>query len=323
MQERIVYLSGKFVPESQAKLSIFDRGFLYGDAAYDITRTYDHKLFKISEYIDRLYSSLNYIRLDPGISKKEMEIIANEVLDRNLSWLGKDVDCRLVIRISRGAYDSPPETGDLTPGNPTVIVYCSPINFAFLAKKYVEGVHVVVSSIRRTTTSSVSPKAKLHNKINHILADMEAKLVDPQAYCLMLDEHGMIAEGYSSNVFLVRNGMLCTPPNDNSLGGITQRTILQLAEKSNIPSIRAELELYDILNAEEAFFSASSYVILPISRVNNRQIGLSVPGLVTSKLIKAWEEHTGINIINQAFSQVNESKLKLVSRTSGKRQDPL
>lgn len=295
-EERVVYLNGEYITESNAKVSIFDRGFLYGDAVYDISRTYHHKPFRLRDYIDRLWSSLTYTQINPGLTKEEIENIVLEVLNRNVHLLGRNDDYSLVIRISRGT--DPDVTAK---SRPTVVVYCQPIKFRVLARQYNDGVHVVISSTRRTPPECVSPRAKIQNKINHILAELEAKADDPEAFCIMLDTNGRLAESSASNFFLVSKGVLKTSKADNCLYGRTKLTVLELAKRSGIPVVEDDLEAFDLLTADEAFLTGTSYAVLPISRVNSVRLKGPFPGKLTSAIMQEWKKFTGIDLIEQAM----------------------
>jgi len=143
MQEGIVYLNGEYVEESQAKLSIFDRGFLFGDAAYDIGRTFDHKPYRWQEHIDRLFRSLKYVQIDPGLTPQEVYHITEEVLHRNLQILQPNDDFQIMWRVSRGEGM---RWAEIT--RPTVLIHCQKIAFAAFARKYVDGSNLIIASTR-------------------------------------------------------------------------------------------------------------------------------------------------------------------------------
>lgn len=298
MPERVVYLNGEFVPESQAAVSFLDRGFLFGDAAYDVGRTFAHKPFKLEAHTARLLRSLKYMRIDPRLSAEEISKLTLRVIETNLPGLDSRDDFTFHQRISRGLYttDNP-----LAEGSPTVILYCQPVRFGAFARAYTEGIHVVISSTRRIPPQCIDPRVKIHNKANHILADMEARTADPKAYSLMLDVNGHLAESASANLFLVRQGKLLTPGKQYVLEGISRETVAELAGKLGIPVEEGELTVYDLLMAEEAFLTTTSPCLLPVGRVNGTTLPRQVPGPVTARLLQAWSDLVGVDLVQQAL----------------------
>ena len=222
MHEKIVYLNGSFVPESEAKVSVLDMGFHAGDGVYDVTRTFRHKPFKLKEHNDRLFRSLKYTRIDCGMSQDEMEAAALEVIERNKGLLGPDDDYAVWQVISRGARSS---KGPRTNTNATVAIYCMDVDFTGFCRHYVEGVTIVVPATRRIPPQCLESKAKITNKMNHIIATFEARQADPKAIPLMLDLDGNIAESNAHNFFAVVGGKIYTPGSKNVLGGITRAVL--------------------------------------------------------------------------------------------------
>src|SRR5438105_2160012 len=250
MAERIVYINGSFVPESEAKVSVLDSGFNAGDGVYDVTRTFRHKPFKLREHTERLFRSLYYTRIDCGMSIEEMEKTTLEVLERNKSVLGENEDCALWQVVSRGVRSS---TGNRVSGRATVAIYSVIVNFPEFASFYVEGAPLVIPSTRRIPPQCLESKAKITNKMNHNIASFEAKQADPRAIPLMLDVDENLSETSAHNFFLVIAGKLCTPSDKNVLGGITKETIFDLAKQLGVGVAEGDYTPYDLYNAEEAF----------------------------------------------------------------------
>ncbi|MBU2091504.1 MAG: aminotransferase class IV, partial [Alphaproteobacteria bacterium] len=155
--ERVAYFNGKIVPESQVLIPFRDRGFKYGDAVFDMTRTFGHRIFRLQEHVDRLYKSLAYLKIDPQMAPKEMMRLSEEVLERNLHLIGKNEDYWLGQRISRGVGESFSGTQN---AGPTVIIECLPLPLKHRAPLYRDGIDVVVPSVRRTPPDAMSPRAK-------------------------------------------------------------------------------------------------------------------------------------------------------------------
>jgi branched-chain amino acid aminotransferase len=305
MEERIVYLNGAFVPETQAKVSVLDSGFNAGDGVYDVTRTFRHKPFKLREHTERLFRSLRYTRIDCGMSLEEMERTTLEVLERNKPLLGENEDCALWQVVSRGVRSS---TGNRVSGRATVTVYSVIVNFPEFASFYVEGAPLIIPSTRRIPPQCLESKAKITNKMNHNMAAFEAKQVDPRAIPLMLDIDGNLSETSAHNFFLVIDGKLCTPTDRNVLGGITKAVIFDLAKQLGVEIVDGNYTPYDLYNAEEAFLASTSPTFVPVRTVNGAKIGNGAPGPVTVRLIAAWNKMVGMDIVDQALSHLDKQE---------------
>ena len=294
MAERVAYFNGAYVPESEVRLSMYDRGFIYGDAAYDIARTFRHRPFRLVEHVDRLFRSLRYIDLDCGLTAQQVVDITLEVFERNRKSLDPDDDLNLVQRISRGVGAFVPE------GPPTVIIHCIPVPFERFVPLYRDGIHLTLVSTRRTPPECLDPRAKLHNKLNHVQAEKEARAVDPKAHALMLDIHGHVAEGPSYNVLMIKDRTLLSPRDQNILEGVTRDAIMELAPKLGLDVLETNLTPYDLYTADELLIVSTSYTLFPVSVFNGRKMAGAVPGPVTRQILKAWTDLTGVDIIEQA-----------------------
>ena len=297
-QERVAYFNGEIVPESQARVSIRDAGFLLGDAVFDTTRTFGGRIFKLEEHLDRLFNSLTYMRIDPGMSKEHMAGLTMEVLEANLPLIDESDDYWVSQRVTRGERSSPDP-------KPTVIVECLPLPFAQRAKYYVDGLPIMVPSIRRTPPDSVSPRAKLHHYINFVLAELEVKAQAPDSWAVLLDVNGNICEGNGANIFIVKDGVLFTPREQYVLAGISRQTTIELAQELGIELRETDIDLFDAYTADEAFVTSTSFCICPVSSVNGATIGGGgVPGPVTDRLQKAYSGLVGLDIVGQYLSRL-------------------
>jgi branched-chain amino acid aminotransferase len=293
----VVSINGELVPESRAVVSYRDRGFRYGDSAFDTLRTFRHELFRLDQHLDRLDRSLRYIGIDLGIDRPRLVEQMTEVVRINAALLQPEDDYWVTIRVSRG--EEPPTRGTAPPARPTIVIHCEPLPFARFAHMYGDGVRLVTTSVRRTPPQCLDPRAKLSNYLNQTLADFEAKDVDPAARPLMLDVEGNIAESSGANFFLIRDGHVLTPPEEFVLGGISRAVTLELAHKLGIPTDERRLTLYDVYTADEAFLTATSFCLMPVSRVNRWTLQ-SCPGPIVDRLTAAWSELAGVNIVQQA-----------------------
>jgi branched-chain amino acid aminotransferase len=285
--ERIAYFNGRFVGESQVLVPFRDRGFKFGDAVFDTTRTFGHRIFKLREHVERLYRSLRYLRIDPRVSPGTMMEITEEVLRRNLPLIEPDEDYWVTQRVSRGL--DPAEREVWAQDGPTVIVECVPLPLRERASLFRDGIRVVVPSVRRTPPEALSPRVKTHNYLNLIAGNLEVKARDPEGWAILLDMHGNLAEGLGSNVFLVQHGTVYTPREQFVLAGISRETVIDLARQAGIGVVEKDLDLFDAYNADEAFLTSTSLCLCPIQSVNGVRIGGErLPGPVTRQLSDAY-----------------------------------
>ena len=298
-QELVAYVNGDIVPESEAKISIFDLGFLHGEAAFDTARTFAGRVFKLEEHVDRLLRSCRYLQLDPGLGRDALVALTHEVLERNLPALAPGEDFWVSQRVGRGVsrrgFD----------GGTTLLVECTYLPFAQRAPLYRDGIHLITPSIRRTPPWAQSPRAKTHNYLNVELAEKEVHAIDPRAFSCMLDENGHLCEGWGCNVFLVRDGELLTPRERHVLPGISRQVVLELAARLGIPAREHDLDPYDLHVADEAFLTSTSLCIGPVSRYAHRPVGDGrVPGPVTRALLDAYDELVGLDIVGQYLAHL-------------------
>jgi branched-chain amino acid aminotransferase len=275
--DRIAYFNGRFVPEREVLVPFRDRGFKYGDAVFDTTRTFGHRVFKLAEHVERLYRSLRYLRIDPGLTPAAMIEITAEVLRRNLALLEPDEDYWVTQRVSRGLDASAREIWPEHQGS-TVIVECVPLPLRERATLYRDGIRVITPSVRRTPHDALSPRVKTHNYLNLVAADLEVRAQDPGAWAVLLDRAGNLCEGLGSNIFLVQSRTVLTPREQTVLSGISRETVIDLAREAGLTVIEKDLDLYDAYNAEEAFLTSTSLCICPIASMNGARIGSTVPG---------------------------------------------
>ena len=302
--ERVAWFNGKVVGESEVMIPFRDQGFLRGDAVFDMTRSFNGKAFRLAEHVARLYRSLKYLDLDPGLSPTEMVAISEDVLERNLHLLGAGEDYWLAQRISRGINRVPGDNWDHY--GPNVIVECVPLPLRERAKHFRDGIDVVTPSLRRTPPDSLSPRAKMHQYLNLILGDREAKAQNPAAWAVLLDQNGNLAEGQGSNIFLVRDGQLMTPRERFVLPGVSRQATIDLARKSGIPFEERDLDLYDGYTADECFLTSTSLCICGVRTLNGRSFAAGrVPGPITQRLIDGYRQMVGCDFVAQYLARLD------------------
>jgi branched-chain amino acid aminotransferase len=300
---RQVHLSGQLVAEEDAKISIFDSAVMLGDTVTESTRTFGHRPFKLDEHIDRLYKSLKVTRIDPGCTPDEMRRMTLEMLDANLTLMKPEDDCWIVHNISRGLSVPGPDPSQRNPA--TIMIFTSHLDLRGWARYYREGCHAVTSMSRIIPAQSLDARIKNRSRMAYTLADAEARLVDPEAQCVILDINGNVAENKGGNIFAVQNGELRTPSLTNCLEGVSRQTVLDLSGQLGIPIRETPMQMYDLYTADEMFFTSTPYCIMPATRFNGLTIGDGSVGSVTKRLLSAWSELVGVDIVEQALGQMN------------------
>ncbi len=281
-RELLVYIDGEYYPKSQAKISVYDHGLLYGDGIFEGIRAYNGVVFKLKEHIERLYRSAHTIMLQIPVEKEEMIQAVLETLRKNNL---KDSYIRLVV--TRGVGDL-----GLNPrkcSKPTIIVITDTIALHESEAKE-KGVTAMLSWVKRDPVDATTHEIKSLNYLNSILAKIEANIngVD-EAICL--DKNGFVCEGVAENVFIVKNGKLFTPPSyTGALPGITAEEVMKLARKLGYEVIEKNITPYELFNAEEVFFTGTAAEIVPVREINKRTIANGTPGPITKKLMAEFSK---------------------------------
>ncbi len=300
--QRQVYMNGEIVAEADARVHVNDRGFIYGDAVFDTARTFGGETFRLREHIDRLYRSLRYVDIDPGLSKAALTEISSDIVARNRHLLGPDDDYWIFQRITRGANDL---EGPGAHEGPTVIVLTVPLPLAKRAALFRDGIEIAVPPTRRTPPESLSPNAKTHNYLNLIVAANEVKDSNPGAWPILLDTRGFLTEGSGSNLFLVRDGEVLTPKREYVLAGISRDVALEQCEALSIPYREADLTLFDAATADEAFITSTSLCLCSVRAIQGRALAdPAVPGPVTRRLQEAFAKVVGHDFVGQYLAHL-------------------
>ncbi len=303
----IIYLNGVFLPEEKATVPVTERGFFGGDGVYEVTRTFRHKLFGLDAHLDRLYRSLAYVRINPGLSRDELFSATQETLTRNLGRLDSESDYAVWHVITRG---------DNVTGRPSrtiVSMFCVEIEFVQYASRYLGGLKLITPGIRRTPPDSIDPKAKVLSRMNQIQATLEAKRTDIDVTPLLLDSACNIAETNTGNFFFVAEGRLHTSSTRNVLGGVTRATVIEIADELGIETVEGDFTPYDVYASDEAFICSTTPVVVPVKELNGVQIGAtenSLPGLLTLRIMEKFIERTGVDFVNQAITRLGNNSSK-------------
>ena len=280
--ESVVYVDGKYWPSSEAKITVFDHGLLYGDGVFEGIRVYNGRVFKLERHVERLYHSARAIDLQIPHTPEEITAILLETCRRN-----HVVDGYIRPIITRGPGDLGLDPRKCKRG-PSIIVIAQEIAL-YPKEKYEQGLKVVTSSYRRVPPQSLSPSIKSLNYLNNIMARIEANQYGADE-ALMLDIHGYVSEATADNFFIVQNHTLMTPITSTNLPGVTRETVIELAENLGIRTIERPFSLYDVWASNECFITGTAAEIGPVVEVDGRIIGDGKPGKVTRQLMKAFRE---------------------------------
>lgn len=280
---KLIYLNNKLVPEEQAMVSVFDHGLLYGDGIFEGLRIYSKKVFLLKEHIDRLYESAKAIRLVIPMTPEEMINATNETVAANGLTDGY---IRLVV--TRGAGGLGLDIRRTS--NPQVIIIADQIKM-YPAELYENGMEIVTASTIRNHPQALSPRVKSLNYLNNILAKIEATDQGKEE-AIMMNHKGDVAECTGDNIFLVKNGKLTTPSKDAGiLEGITRNAVIHLAKKANIPFEEVTMTRHDVYIADECFLTGSAAEVIPVTKVDGREIGTGKPGPITHQLLDLFRKY--------------------------------
>ncbi|HKG75306.1 MAG TPA: aminotransferase class IV [Aestuariivirgaceae bacterium] len=289
--DRMAYFNGSIVPESEVRVPFRDYGFQMGDGAFDSARSVAHKPFLFKEHVDRLYKSLGYLRLDPGLSPKEMLVLTHEIFEKNRPLLAEHDDYWVSQWVSRGMRSMNRIAAE---GAPTVIVECSPLPFRGRAQSMRDGLDVMTpAGIRRTPPEAISPRYKSMSYGNLVAGDIEVQAMRPGATCILLDTRGCLCEGLGSNIFIVRDGEVLTPHERYVLAGLSRQTLMGIAADKQIPLREADIDLYDAYVADEAFITSTSWCLVPVKSINGKPLAAGAWGPVTRRLSEGYKERLG------------------------------
>ena len=284
-KELQIYIDGEYYPKSEAKISVYDHGLLYGDGVFEGIRAYNGVVFKLKEHIDRLYKSAHPIFLKIPLTKTELTEAVLETLRKN-----KLTNAYIRLVVTRGVGDLGLDPRKCPKA--TIIIITEPLLQLHSAEKVENGINTVITWVKRNPVDSATHEMKSLNYLNSILGKIEANNTGAdEAICL--DKTGFVCEGVGENIFLVRDGKLLTPLlSSGALDGITRSLIIRLAKKLGIEVTERNITPNELFTADEVFFTGTAAEVAPIREVNKRTIGSGKPGPVTKRILTAFEMAT-------------------------------
>jgi branched-chain amino acid aminotransferase len=277
-----VDVNGSLVPQDEARVSVFDRGFLYGDGVFETLRVYRGNPFRRRRHWERLCRSASLIRLEVPFAEREY----NERLDRVIA-VNRLTEAVARVTVSRGV--GPTSLTLNYDQHPTSVFSARPFQ-GYPEELYRAGAKIIVAATQRNNQAALNPEAKCANYLNSVLARAEAE--DAGAFeAIMLNAAGFLSEGSVTNLFMVRGGGLLTPALEcGVLPGITRATVLEIAKDAGLKATEGMLRPEDMIRSDEVFLTNSTVEILPVVTVNNERIGTGLPGTVSRTLHRAYRE---------------------------------
>ena len=300
-KSRLVYFNGKLIPETEARISIYDSALMFGDMVFEMTRSFNKKQFKLREHLERLYVGLKILRIPLKMTATELEKACYETIEANEDLFADDDEHRLMIDVSRGVLGIYKNIEGIEQG-PNIIIADFPLRWtvAGMGKLFDIGINAVIASQRAIPSHLLDPKIKNRSRLHYNMANIEVSQVQGENnWALLLDPDGFIAEGTGDNFFIVRKGEILTPEGRNILRGISRGYVFELAKELGIPCKEINLETYDVHTSEEAFMTGTPFCMLPVISLNGSSIGEGRVGPVFTKLLALWSKKVGVDIKGQ------------------------
>ncbi|MGE5467645.1 MAG: aminotransferase class IV [Ignavibacteria bacterium] len=299
---RVVYFNGRLVPETEARISVYDSALMFGDMVFEMTRSFGKRQFKLREHIERLYAGIKILRIPLAMTPEQMERACQETIEANESLFAEDDEHRLMIDVSRGLLGIYQDVVGLEKG-PNVIIADFPLRWtvAGMGKLFDDGINAVITSQRAIPATLLDPKIKNRSRIHYLMANIEASQVaGDNNWALLLDPDGFIAEGTGDNFFIVKDGKVITPEGRNILRGISRAYVIEeLCPQLGIPVVETNIDPYDVYTADEAFMTGTPFCMLPVTGLNGNAIGDGGVGPVFKRLLGQWSANTGVDVEGQ------------------------
>jgi len=298
---RVVYINGDFVPEDEAKISIYDSALMFGDMVFEMTRSFNKKQFRLREHLERLYAGIKILKIPMQMTIEELESACLQTILKNEPVFSENDEHRLMINVSRGPLSiyAPIFNNQI---QPTVIIADFPLKWtvASMGKLFDTGINAVIPSQRTIPASLLDPKIKNRSRIHYQMANIEvSEYKGENNWALLLDPDGFIAEGTGDNFFIVKNKKIVTPEGRNILRGISRAYIFELANELGLDCTEKNIEPYDVYTADEAFITGTPFSILPVTSLNHEKISNGNMGEITKNLLSQWSKNVGIDIVEQ------------------------
>jgi len=299
---RLVNFNGELIPETEAKISIYDSALMFGDMVFEMTRSFNKQQFKLEDHISRLYSGLKILRIPIDLTQTQMIDECLRTIEANDHLFTADDEHRLMIDVSRGLLGIYQNIEGLRKGS-NVIIADFPLRWTVttMGPLFDTGINMVITSQRAIPASLMDPKIKNRSRLFYLMANIEASMVSGNNnWALLLGTDGFITEGTGDNFFIVKDGVVITPEGRDVLRGVSREYVMvELCTALGIPCVEKNIDPYDVHTADEAFITGTPFCMLPVTSLNGLSIGNGKVGTVFSQLIDLWSKNMGVNIIDQ------------------------
>ncbi|MEE8453102.1 MAG: aminotransferase class IV, partial [Thermoguttaceae bacterium] len=279
-------------------VSIGDAGFVLGTTVAEQLRTFAGELFRLDDHLDRLQQALQIVGVDPGMTLDELGRIGRELVARNHRLLAPGDDLGLSIVVTPGPY---PTYGGPVSAEPTVCLHTYPLPFRLWVQQYGRGQSLVTTDVRQVSSKCWPPELKCRSRMHYYLADRSAAAIEPGGRALLLDDDGLVTETSTANILVFRSDEgLISPPAAKILHGISLAEAFELAKTLGVTVVQRDLTPQDVATADEVLLGSTPLCLLPVTRFNGRPIGDGKPGDLFRRLLDAWSESVGVDIVAQA-----------------------
>jgi branched-chain amino acid aminotransferase len=299
---RLVSFNGELIPETEAKVSIYDSSLMFGDMVFEMTRSFNKEQFKLEDHISRLYTGLKILRIPLELTQTQMIDECHRTVEANDHLFEKDDEHRLMIDVSRGLLGIYQNIEGLRKG-PNVIIADFPLRWTVstMGALFETGINMVITSQRAVPASLMDPKIKNRSRLFYLMANIEASQVaGNNNWALLLGMDGFITEGTGDNFFIIKDGVVITPEGRDILRGVSREYVMaELCPALGIPVIEKNIDPYDVYTADEAFITGTPFCMLPVTSLNGLDIGDGKVGSMFSQLINRWGVNTGVDIMGQ------------------------
>ncbi|MBX3443595.1 MAG: aminotransferase class IV [Planctomyces sp.] len=298
--EPLAYLNGEFVPHRDAKLPVWDLGIVQAVTVTEAIRTFRHAPFRLEQHLARLKGSLSGIGLAPSETLEQLRHLVARLIEHNSGLIDAAEDLAAVIFVTAG--ESLIHSGGLAahPGRPSICIYTYPLGLRTAARLYTRGLSLVVPSVRHIPRSIIDPQIKYRSRLHWYLADREAQQVEPAAEALLLDLNGFVTETAKGNLFALIGGMVQTPYEDTTLGGISQQVVEEFLLQMGYDVEPANITPDELARADEVWVSSTTTCLTPVTRLNDAPIASGQPGPIWRQVIDRWSASVGMDIVAQA-----------------------
>ncbi|MEZ4686127.1 MAG: aminotransferase class IV [Bacteroidia bacterium] len=278
----LIYVNGELHPRNEAKISVFDSGYLVGDGIWEAVRLHKGTLVFLDQHLDRLWQAAATVGMDPGMSREELKQAIHKTLKANDMHDGVHVR----FMLTRGIKKTPSQDPRLTVSGPNLVIIAEHKTASEESRE--KGIRLFTSSIRRGSPDYLDPRLNCHSKLHEVLALVQAIEAGADE-ALMLDVHGFVATCNATNFFMVKNGELWTSTGQYCMNGITRGNIIRLAREQGVPVFEKNFSLFDVYGADEAFVTGTFGGITPVSHIDGRKIGKGSFGPMSRKLYEQYK----------------------------------